>query len=106
MFSDRSHNIAQSELPKQDITRQYELTMIMDIFLNKITCGDSLSLLPPLPDASADVVVVSPFYFLDKLDDEWSQTKTPRRRKSQLVVKSFLAGTKSQRLEDRRNGSG
>lgn len=71
-------------------------------FLNKITCGDSLFLLPKLPEASIDIVVTDPPYFLDKLDNEWSQTKVSRRLKSQLVVQSLPAGMKFDREQGRR----
>lgn len=74
----------------------------MNTFLNKIICGDSLSLLPKLPEASVDIVVTDPPYFLDKLDNEWSQPKVSRRLKSQLVVKSLPAGMKFDREQGRR----
>lgn len=74
----------------------------MDTFLNKITCGDSLTLLPKLSEASVDVVVTDPPYFLDKLDNEWSQPKVSRRLTSQLVVQSLPPGMKFDREQGKR----
>lgn len=74
----------------------------MHTFLNKILCGDVLALLPKLQEASVDIVVTDPPYFLDKLDNEWSQPKVSRRLKSQLVVKSLPAGMKFDREQGKR----
>src|SRR3989338_7302071 len=74
----------------------------MQAFLNKITHGDALSLLPKLPEASIDVVVTDPPYFLDKLDSEWNQEKVSHRLKSQLVVQSLPAGMKFDREQGKR----
>ncbi|HEY4508393.1 MAG TPA: DNA methyltransferase [Candidatus Paceibacterota bacterium] len=75
---------------------------IMQAFLNNITHGDALSLLPRLPEASVDVVVTDPPYFLDKLDNKWSQPKVSRRLTSQLVVQSLPPGMKFDREQGKR----
>ncbi len=74
----------------------------MRVLLDKITCGDALSLLPKLPEASVDVVLTDPPYFLDKLDNGWDQKKVSRRLKSQLVVTSLPAGMKFDREQGKR----
>lgn len=71
-------------------------------FCNKIICGDSLFLLKELPENTIDVVLTDPPYFLDKLDNEWSQQKVSRRLKSQLVVQSLPAGMKFDREQGQR----
>lgn len=70
--------------------------------LNKIIVGDALNLLDDLEDNSVDVVLTDPPYFLDKLDNEWSQSKVSHRLKSQLVVKSLPGGMKFDREQGKR----
>lgn len=71
-------------------------------FLNKIILGDAIKLLNELENDSVDIVLTDPPYFLDKLDNEWSQQKVSRRLKSQLVVKSLPAGMKFDREKGKR----
>lgn len=71
-------------------------------FINKITVGDSTKLLKGVEKNSIDLVVTDPPYFLDKLDNGWSQEKVSRRLKSQRVVQSLPAGMKFDRGQGKR----
>ena len=48
------------------------------------------------------MVVTDPPYFLDKLDNKWSQPKVSRRLTSQLVVQALPPGMKFDREQGKR----
>lgn len=67
-------------------------------FLNQITCGDSLKILPQLEENSIDVVLTDPPYFLDKMDENWDDKKVSDQRNLN-VIKSLPAGMKFDRKQ-------
>lgn len=70
-------------------------------FINKITCADTLELLPKLESNSIDVVLTDPPYFLDKLDNNWNYEKVSNNS-NQYTIKSLPAGMKFDREQGKR----
>lgn len=67
-------------------------------FLNKIVLGDCLDLFKKLDDASIDLVLTDPPYFLDKLDESWKPEQV-LSKKNQYAIKSLPAGMKFSRQQ-------
>lgn len=67
--------------------------MLKNKFLNKIILGDALDILKKIESNSIDLVLTDPPYFLDKLDNNWSDKKVNNKR-NQKVIKSLPAGMK------------
>ncbi|MEA3272631.1 MAG: site-specific DNA-methyltransferase [Patescibacteria group bacterium] len=67
--------------------------------MNKIILGDALSVLKEIDANSVDLVLTDPPYFLDKLDNNWTEKKVNNKRNLK-VIKSLPAGMKF----DRRQG--
>ena len=67
-------------------------------FINKVTCHDSMGLLPKMDDNSVDIVITDPPYFLDKLDSNWKHSKVANKS-NRNVVKSLPAGMKFDRQQ-------
>ena len=67
-----------------------------NLFLNKIICADSLTVLNKMEKNSIDIVLTDPPYFLDKLDNQWDH-KVVSNKKNQHTVKSLPAGMKFDR---------
>lgn len=65
-------------------------------FLNKITHGNSLEILPQIENNSVDIVLTDPPYFLDKMDESWDH-KVVSNKNNQQTVKSLPAGMKFSR---------
>lgn len=63
------------------------------VFLNKITRGDALEIMPKIEDNSIDLVLTDPPYFLDKLDSSWDSEKVGKTD-NQYAVTSLPAGMK------------
>jgi site-specific DNA-methyltransferase (adenine-specific) len=70
-------------------------------FVNKIICADTLELLPQLENNSVDVVLTDPPYFLDKLDNRWSEEKVSNQS-NQRAIKSLPAGMKFDKNQGKR----
>ena len=68
------------------------------IFLNKITRGDALEIMPKIEDDSIDLVLTDPPYFLDKLDSNWDSEQVGRTD-NQYTVTSLPAGMKFDRQQ-------
>jgi len=64
--------------------------------INKIVLGDALDVLKQLPDQSVEVCLTDPPYFLDKLDNNWTEKKVSDKRNRQ-VIQSLPAGMKFDR---------
>ena len=67
-------------------------------FLNKITCGEALQLLGKTAENSIDIVLTDPPYFLDKMDNVWSDEKVSNTD-NQYAIKSLPAGMKFERRQ-------
>ena len=65
-------------------------------YLNNITNGDALQILPMLDSNSIDLVLTDPPYFLDKMDNRWDEKKVAST-KYHHVIKSLPAGMKFDR---------
>ena len=68
---------------------------------NKIIQGDSIKELARLGDASVDLVLTDPPYFLDKMDNNW-KPEVVSNSKNQQVIKSLPAGMKFDREQGKR----
>lgn len=68
------------------------------VFLNKITRGDALEIMPKIEDDSIDLVLTDPPYFLDKLDSNWDSEQVGRTD-NQYTVTSLPAGMKFDRQQ-------
>lgn len=64
--------------------------------------GDSRNILTTLPEASVDLVLTDPPYFIDTLDEEWDQEKITRRRAAAKTVGSLPVGMKFDPEQGRR----
>ena len=62
-------------------------------FINRIICADALELFPQIEDDSVDVVLTDPPYFLDKLDNNWTEAIVSRKSNF-YAVESLPAGMK------------
>lgn len=62
-------------------------------FLNRIVHGDCVTLLKSFPANSIDIILTDPPYFLDKMDDAWSDARVSSE-KYHHTVKSLPAGMK------------
>ncbi len=69
--------------------------------LDLIIQGDSLKELANLDEASVDLVLTDPPYFLDKMDNNW-KTDVVRSNKNQQVIKSLPSGMKFDREQGKR----
>jgi len=70
-------------------------------FLNKIILGDAFQNLSKLEDNSIDLVLTDPPYFLDKMDNNWSDKKISNTN-NQQVVKSLPSGMKFDREQGKK----
>lgn len=73
----------------------------MKKYINKIVHGDALSFLSKLNSNSIDIILTDPPYFLDKMDQHWSDKKV-RSPKKPYAIKHLPAGMKFDREQGRK----
>jgi site-specific DNA-methyltransferase (adenine-specific) len=62
--------------------------------MQKIICGDALSVLRSFPESYFHLVVTDPPYFVDGFDDSWDEEKIQKRSKKAGVIGSLPVGMK------------
>ncbi|MCL2063817.1 MAG: site-specific DNA-methyltransferase [Candidatus Cloacimonetes bacterium] len=65
----------------------------MNDILNKVHTSDIMSFLPRIEDNSIDVIITDPPYFLDKMDNNWDDSKVSSKKYLQ-TIQSLPAGMK------------
>ncbi|MCY3878846.1 MAG: site-specific DNA-methyltransferase [Rhodobacteraceae bacterium] len=68
----------------------------------KLYSGDCRDVLPEMADASIHLVVTDPPYFLDRLDDSWSQPGIERSKRRADVIGGLPVGMKFDRRQAER----
>jgi site-specific DNA-methyltransferase (adenine-specific) len=74
--------------------------MTLEAQRDRILTGDCMALLLDLPDASVDLVLTDPPYFLDKMENDWEHdTVHDRKYQEKGTVSSLPAGMKFDRAQ-------